>query len=339
MMAITNMANKIVVMAIKTKANMDKTQTNMVSSQTMEPGYGGYGYDQTAPPPPQQQQMHQRSHAPPPSSPYGAAFPGAQMLQNPAMQDMAMQYGQNVLGQGRQAVQQSMEKYMSISRLKYYFAVDTAYVSRKLRLLFFPFTNSDWSVRYSSEEPIQPRHEVNAPDLYIPAMAFITYILVAGFLLGRQQRFSPEVLGMQASSATAWMIFEVLVVLLTMYVLNTQTNLRTFDIIAFSGYKFVGMVVTLLSSLFVDRTGYYCVLLYCSAMNALFLVRTLKVQLQPQQDVQGGSGVKRRLYLLLLVSAAQPIMMYWLTTHLVHFPAPLPAVSDVLLNGGPQAMG
>ena len=32
------------------------------------------------------------------------------------------------------------------------------------------------------------------------------------------------------------------------------------------------MVVTLLSSLFVDRTGYYCVLLYCSAMNALFLV-------------------------------------------------------------------
>ena len=98
----------------------------------------------------------------------------------------------------------------------------------------------DWSVRYSSEEPIQPRHEANAPDLYIPAMAFITYILVAGFLLGRQQRFSPEVLGMQASSATAWMIFEVLVILLTMYVLNTQTSLRTFDIIAFSGYKFVG---------------------------------------------------------------------------------------------------
>ena len=63
-------------------------------------------------------------------------------------------------------------------------------------------------------------------------------------------------------------------------------------------------------------------------------VRTLKVQLQPAQDAQGGSGVKRRMYLLLLVSAAQPIMMYWLTTHLVHFAAPLPAAPDVVLNGG-----
>ena len=69
-------------------------------------------------------------------------------------------------------------------------------------------------------------------------------------------------------------------------------------------------------------------------------VRTLKVQLQPSEDVQGGSGVKRRLYLLLLVSAVQPVMMYWLTTHLVHFPTPLPAMPDGVLNGvGSQAMG
>ena len=110
-----------------------------------QPGYGGYGgYDQQQPPQQQQQQQqmpHQRG-PPPPASPYGGGFPGAEVLQNPAMQNMAMQYGQNVLGQGREAVQQSMEKYMSLSRLKYYFAVDTAYVSRKLRLLFFPFTNS-----------------------------------------------------------------------------------------------------------------------------------------------------------------------------------------------------
>ncbi|XP_037070029.1 protein YIF1B-like [Pollicipes pollicipes] len=312
---------------VRTRDNMARVRDSTVSMEAMlatrrsSHQYAGYGYE----PPPSARPQQQQQRAPP-ASPYGQPFPGADVLQNPMMQDMAMQYGQNVLGQGRQAVERSMEKYMSISRLKYYFAVDTAYVSRKLRLLFLPFTNSDWSVRYSSEEPIQPRHEVNAPDLYIPSMAFITYILVAGFLLGKQQRFSPEALGMQASSATAWLVFEVVVVLFTMYVMNTQTNLRTFDIIAFSGYKFVGMIITLLSSLFLDRTGYYCVLLYCSAMCALFLVRTLKVQLQPmQEDLQGGSGVKRRLYLLLLISAAQPIMMYWLTTHLVFFAPPLPA--------------
>lgn len=33
-----------------------------------------------------------------------------------------------------------------------------------------------------------PRFDVNAPDLYIPAMGFITYVLVAGLALGTQNR-------------------------------------------------------------------------------------------------------------------------------------------------------
>lgn len=34
-----------------------------------------------------------------------------------------------------------------------------------------------------------PRFDVNAPDLYIPAMGFITYILVAGLALGTQNKY------------------------------------------------------------------------------------------------------------------------------------------------------
>lgn len=30
-------------------------------------------------------------------------------------------------------------------------------------------------MKYDQNEPIQPKFEVNAPDLYIPAMAFLTY--------------------------------------------------------------------------------------------------------------------------------------------------------------------
>lgn len=47
----------------------------------------------------------------------------------------------------------------------------------------------DWSVRYNQEEPVQPRYEINAPDLYIPLMAVVTYILVAGLCLGLQERW------------------------------------------------------------------------------------------------------------------------------------------------------
>lgn len=34
-----------------------------------------------------------------------------------------------------------------------------------------------------------PRFDVNAPDLYIPAMGFITYVLVAGVALGTQNKY------------------------------------------------------------------------------------------------------------------------------------------------------
>lgn len=53
-------------------------------------------------------------------------------------------------------------------------------------------------------------------------------------------RFTPEVLGMQASSALVWLIIEVLAILLTTYITNIHTALRKLDLIAFCGYKYVG---------------------------------------------------------------------------------------------------
>lgn len=32
-----------------------------------------------------------------------------------------------------------VERFLSVSKLKYYFAVDTAYVGKKLAILLFPF--------------------------------------------------------------------------------------------------------------------------------------------------------------------------------------------------------
>jgi len=98
----------------------------------------------------------------------------------------------------------------------------------------------DWSVKYDKEEPIQPRTDINVPDLYIPVMAFVTYILLAGVVLGTQDRFSPEQLGLHASSVLAWTITEVVITVLTLYITNINTKLTTIDILAYSGYKYVG---------------------------------------------------------------------------------------------------
>lgn len=63
------------------------------------------------------------------------------MLQQPMVQDMALQYGQRLADQGKQLVETQFEKYVPVTRLKYYFAVDNNYVVRKLVLLLFPFTH------------------------------------------------------------------------------------------------------------------------------------------------------------------------------------------------------
>lgn len=95
-------------------------------------------------------------------------------------------------------------------------------------------------MKYNPNDPLQPRYELNAPDLYIPAMAFVTYLLVGGVSLGLQERFSPEALGIQGSTALVWALLEVLAIWLTLYIMNIESKLTTFDILAFSSYKYVG---------------------------------------------------------------------------------------------------
>jgi len=61
------------------------------------------------------------------------------VLSDPLVANMAMQYGQAL---GRQIVDKEIGKYVPISKIKYYFAVDTSYVSRKLSIILFPYLHS-----------------------------------------------------------------------------------------------------------------------------------------------------------------------------------------------------
>nr|CAG4637246.1 EOG090X0ATU [Ceriodaphnia reticulata]SVE73115.1 EOG090X0ATU [Ceriodaphnia reticulata] len=246
-----------------------------------------------------------------------------QLLQNPAVANMAMQYGQSLMGQGKEALDRELNKYVATSRVKYYFSVDTAYVAKKLMLLLFPFTHRDWSIKYNPDEPVQPRYEVNAPDLYIPVMAFVTYVLIGGVSLGLQERFSPEALGIQASTALVWAIIEVVAIVVTLYVMNLQTKLTSFDIVAFSSYKYVGMIFAILVS-FVVPSAYHLALIYVSSATMFFLIRSLKVQILPEPSNAAygvdssfaGEGSKRRTYLLLFMAGIQPLLIWWLTRQL-----------------------
>lgn len=93
--------------------------------------YSNFGPNQQQMPAgfPQQQQM--------PGMP--GFNPQFSMFQQPIVQDMALQYGQKLADQGKQMVESTFERWIPVTKLKYYFAVDNNYVINKLRLIFFPF--------------------------------------------------------------------------------------------------------------------------------------------------------------------------------------------------------
>ncbi|KYN04953.1 Protein YIF1B, partial [Cyphomyrmex costatus] len=245
---------------------------------------------------------------------FGSPQFATQFLAQPVVTDMAVQYGNALVGTGKQ----HLEKYVPVTALKYYFAVNTDYVFAKLMLLFFPFTHKDWSVKYEQDVPLQPRYETNAPDMYIPTMAFFTYIAMAGLVLGMQERFTHEQLGILASSALAWGLIELLVHTVSLYVMNLQTSLATLDLLAYCGYKYVGINVALLISLLFRKFGYYVMLLYFSASLAVFLMQSLKLRVIPQgHSSYTASGNKRRLYFILSLAVMQPVLMWWLSYHLI----------------------
>ncbi|XP_072777051.1 protein YIF1B isoform X6 [Taeniopygia guttata] len=207
---------------------------------------------------------------PPPSasaaaSSSSAAFGAPAAFLSEPVSSLAAAYGSSLASH----VEGNLCRWLPVGRLKYYFAVDSVYVGRKLRLLLFPFRHPDWQVRYQQDTPVAPRFDVNAPDLYIPAMAFLTYILLAGLALGTQNR----------------------------------------------------MIVGLLAGLLLGRAGYYAALSWCCLSSFIFTIRTLRLKLLSEAAAEGvpvrGARNQLRLYLTTAIGAAQPLLMYWLTFHLL----------------------
>ncbi|KAI7691650.1 hypothetical protein SSS_08805 [Sarcoptes scabiei] len=161
-----------------------------------------------------------------------------------------------------------------LGNLKQYFAVDTNYTVKKLLLIFIPFLHKDWSIRYNSEN-VTPKDEPNLPDLYIPSMAFITYILVSGYILGLKNQFAPEKLSIYASSALVWLLLEVLLIFIAKYILNLSSTLNFLHMLAFGGYKFVSIDLLLVLSILFGPNVYSIFFSYLSISLGYFLVTSI----------------------------------------------------------------
>ena len=107
-------------------------------------------------------------------------------------------------------------------------------------------------------------------------MAFVTYILLSTLLAGLHGKFEPQLLGLTFSNASVIIVLELVVLWLGRYFLNISSESQIYDLIAYSGYKFVGVIVTMCISAMLgpSRGGWlsWTVFGYTFLANAFFLV-------------------------------------------------------------------
>ncbi|KAJ7583680.1 protein transporter yif1 [Mycena floridula] len=282
-----------------------------------------YNFQQRPPQPPQhQQQIHQ----PQPAQNQGSSFVPAASFGAWGMNDATAQFGLQLGSSAVAAGQDYMQKNFGgrFVSVKKNFDVSNSYVIQKLRLVLFPWRHKPWSRRILRSEHGQvewqsPRHDLNSPDLYIPLMAFVTYILLCAFHSGLQDQFDPRILGESASVAFMVVLIDFCVMNLGCYILNVQGPSSLMDLMAYTGYKFVGVILMIVVG-FVQqgRTLWYILFLYFFSANAFFLLRSLRSVVLPDPSINPNSTAtlspsqrrKRIIFLFLEAVFCQILYMF-----------------------------
>jgi len=199
---------------------------------------------------------------------------------------------------------------------------------RKLKILLLPIIHTDWK-RQSTESfdgnaPADkykpPKQDVNAPDLYIPMMSFITFILLLGYVHGASGRFTPEFLGVSASSTLLTLGFEIAFMKGAFYFLGDVDSPVFLDLVAIGAYKYVGLIVDVLFSLVVSTWILVLITFLFSCFGAFFTIRSLNRAISRTIGNHAESSSKRDTFLLLLGGLQIFICFFLLRSVLVSLP-------------------
>jgi len=302
---------------------MDPNQGFAPQQQPPQPNQGF----QQQPPQPQQQQQYQQQQQ---QQQGGFPTDPSAFMQDAAtsqMAQMGMRMGVDMFQTHREKGREAMERYgLGSDTLRQYFHVDGSYVLSRLKLLAFPFKKSknwrrqyqDPSMQYGQDpqqqaavaKALSPREDENAPDLYIPSMAFITYVLAAGFLSGMSapSSFSPEMLGRTSSYGIVLWVLEVLCFKFGLYIMH-DIALPIWDAAAYAGYKYVCVVVSLLTYILLGTLPYYVVVLYSGSCAGFMMYKLYAEILFPSGMNMEKDGDTKKL--LLMIGSGLQVVVVW----------------------------
>ncbi|KAI8870110.1 YIF1-domain-containing protein [Ramicandelaber brevisporus] len=250
---------------------------------------------------------------------------------NPAAQ-LGMHFASNAMTTGIHTVEQNLNKYVNMSQLKTYFAVTNSYVFHKLRLILLPIRHPRWTrIPLRSDQTGEvvgfrpPRDDINSPDLYIPLMALVTYVLLAAAgpvlmlrLNGHDLKFQPALFGTSFSTALGVVLAEVVYFKVMLYIFNIASELTLLDLVAYMGYKFVGVDALLVAQFLGIKAwlpwAYTALSVMLLGSFAFFLMRSMRYGVLPDSAsvtaTTGIHGRSRRIYLLFSIAVLFQIISF-----------------------------
>jgi len=141
--------------------------------------------------------------------------------------------------------------------------VHHGYVLRKAAWQIVPLTSTkkksadgelgadkDWMARLSEGMEV----DIEEPDMYIPTMGFVSYVLLCGLIRGLQEQFHPDTLSATITFATVVLILETTIAKAALFMAGA-VNTPIVDLAALLGYKFFYLTLQLAAGLILGMGG------------------------------------------------------------------------------------
>ncbi|KAL7575032.1 hypothetical protein ACA910_010843 [Epithemia clementina (nom. ined.)] len=232
--------------------------------------------------------------------------------------------------------------------LRTYFAVDNKYVLQKIKTILFPFLKKEWNRNikgYGGPDGMTPLHDLpiadeNAPDLYVPFMSLITYVLLCALVYGNAGKFNPEVIPDVTTKCFVTQILEVLFIRVGLYlVISAQPQQQQqqqqypqlikvvawLDLLSYSGYKYLGLSINMFLGLMAKHFSlgarvFYITFLWTASAASYFMYRTMKSSVLESTTATnsyaptlGRNGTTNQEILVLVFAVAQFATMWFVS--------------------------
>mmetsp|Transcript_2974 Transcript_2974/g.4141 ORF Transcript_2974/g.4141 Transcript_2974/m.4141 type:complete len:297 (+) Transcript_2974:77-967(+) len=236
---------------------------------------------------------------------------------SPDMINLGLHAGKDMLRQ--QADRWSPGFSSTWASLKYYFQVNNTYVKSKILRILYPIRIDYWK-RFSSDEIAKdesteslsskwapPSLDINGPDLYIPLMSFITYVLLYGLSRASSiTTFTPEIL---IQAIWRGLMLQLLETGIIKFGVNMMSGTVPFlDIFSYTGYKYVGLCINIATRVLGGSLN-FVVSLYTASMLGYFFMKTMAAAV-PDTGMNNGPP---RLLCLIAFAALQFVVVFILS--------------------------